>query len=148
VSAELFADFRGYVIADASSVYHALDRSELDIIEVCCWAHARRQLFDALTLKRERAMVGIGAWRTSQDFTARTGTNIERIDNTNYAWFLPSMQKLDPYSLPHDHHELIAMIAPRAFIALGNQDYEWLGGESGWKSINAAKERGRRPYWL
>jgi hypothetical protein len=53
---------------------------------------------------------------------------------------MESMKQLDPYSLPHDHHELIAMIAPRAVIALGNQDFEWLGDESGWKSINAAKE--------
>ena len=77
---------------------------------------------------------------TSQDFTTRTGTNVEKIDNTSGAWFMPSMKKLDPYSLPHDHHELIAMIAPRAVVALGNQDFEWLGGESGWKSINVAKE--------
>ena len=94
----------------------------------------------ALTIAQESGGGGINAWRTSQDFTARTGTNIEKIDNTNYAWFLPSMQRLDPYSLPHDHHQLVAMIAPRAILALGNQDYEWLGDESGWKSINAAKE--------
>jgi hypothetical protein len=50
------------------------------------------------------------------------------------------MKSLDPYSLPHDHHELIAMIAPRAVIALGNRDYEWLGDESGWKAMNAAIE--------
>jgi hypothetical protein len=42
--------------------------------------------------------------------------------------------------LPHDHHELIAMIAPRAVIALGNPEYEWLGDESGYKSIMAATE--------
>ena len=51
-----------------------------------------------------------------------------------------SMKSLDPYSLPHDHHELIAMIAPRAIIALGNPEYEWLGDESGYKSIMAASE--------
>ena len=50
------------------------------------------------------------------------------------------MKSLDPYRLPHDHHELIAMIAPRAVIALGNHDYEWLGDESGYKSIMAAIE--------
>jgi hypothetical protein len=94
----------------------------------------------ALTIAQESGGGGINSWRTSQDFTKRTGTNIEKIDNTNYAWFLGSMKQLDPYSLPHDHHELIAMIAPRAIVAMGNQDYEWLGDESGWKSINAAKE--------
>jgi len=60
VPVELLAGFRGYMIADASSVYHELYRSEPDIIEVCCWAHARRRLFDALAVDRERAMVGIG----------------------------------------------------------------------------------------
>lgn len=94
----------------------------------------------ALTVAQESGGGGINSWRTSQNFTTRTGTNIEKIDNTNGSWFLESMKKLDAYSLPHDHHELIAMIAPRAFIALGNQDFEWLGDESGWKSVNAAKE--------
>lgn len=94
----------------------------------------------ALTIAQESGGGGINSWRTSQDFTTRTGTNIEKIDNTNYSWFLKSMQNLDPYSLPHDHHELIAMIAPRAVIALGNRDYEWLGDESGYKSIMAARE--------
>jgi hypothetical protein len=94
----------------------------------------------ALTVAQESGGGGITSWRTSQDFTARTGTSIEKIDNTNYAWFMSSMRSLDPYSLPHDHHELIAMVAPRAIIALGNPDYEWLGDESGYKSVMAAAE--------
>ena len=94
----------------------------------------------ALTIAQESGGGGITSWRTSQDFTTRTGTNVEKIDNTNYAWFLSSMKSLDPYKLPHDHHELIAMIAPRAIIALGNPGYEWLGDESGYKSITAAAE--------
>ena len=94
----------------------------------------------ALTIAQESGGGGINSWRTSQDFTKRTGTNVEKIDNTSGSWFLASMKPLDPYSLPHDHHELIAMVAPRALVAMGNQDYDWLGDESGWKSINAAKE--------
>ncbi len=94
----------------------------------------------ALTVAEESGGGGITSWRTSQDFTTRTGTNVEKIDNTNYAWFMSSMKTLDPYSLPHDHHELIAMIAPRAVIALGNPEYEWLGDESGYKSTIAASE--------
>ena len=35
---KLLAGFRGYMIADASSVYHELYRNEPGIIEVCCWA--------------------------------------------------------------------------------------------------------------
>lgn len=94
----------------------------------------------ALTVAQESGGGGITSWRTSQDFVTRTGTNIEKIDNTSYSWFLASMKSLDPYSLPHDHHELIAMIAPRAVIALGNPGYEWLGDESGYKSIWSAAE--------
>jgi hypothetical protein len=94
----------------------------------------------ALTIAQESGGGGITSWRTSQNFTTRTGTDVEKINNTNGAWFLPSMKMLDPYRLPHDHHELIAMIAPRAVIALGNPEYEWLGDESGYKSMMAAKE--------
>jgi len=94
----------------------------------------------ALTIVEESGGGGINSWRLSQAFTTRTGTNVEKIDNTNYSWFLPSMKNLDPNSLPHDHHELIAMIAPRATIILGNDDYEWLGDESGYKSTIAAIE--------
>jgi transposase len=60
VPADMLAGFSGYVIADASSVYHELYRNEPGIIEVSCWAHARRYLYEALAADRERALVGIG----------------------------------------------------------------------------------------
>lgn len=60
VPVDLLGGFSGYVIADASSVYHELYRSEPGITEVACWAHARRRWYDALSIDRERAMVGIG----------------------------------------------------------------------------------------
>jgi hypothetical protein len=94
----------------------------------------------ALTVAEESGGGGITAWRASQDFTTRTGTSVEKIDNTNFAWFMSSMKSLDPYKLPHDHHELIAMVAPRAIIALGNPGYDWLGDESGYKSVMAGSE--------
>lgn len=92
-----------------------------------------------LTIAQESGGGGINSWRTSDAFAKRV-ENIEKIDNTNYSWFMQSLQRQDPYSLPHDHHELIAMIAPRAFLALGNPDYAWLGDESGYKSAMAASE--------
>jgi len=94
----------------------------------------------ALTVVEESGGGGIDSWRMSQQFTDRTGTSVEKIDNTNYAWFMTSMKSLAPYKLPHDHHELIAMIAPRPVIILGNDDYDWLGDESGYKSTMAAIE--------
>jgi glucuronyl esterase-like protein len=94
----------------------------------------------ALTLVQESGGGGVNSWRLSQDFVDRTQTQIEKIDNTNYSWFLQSMRSQNPYTLPHDHHELIAMIAPRAVVIFGNRDYEWLGDESGFKSTKAAQE--------
>lgn len=59
--AALLAGFKGYVHADAATVYHELYRQELGhLVEVGCWAHARRKFFDALSRDRERALVGIG----------------------------------------------------------------------------------------
>jgi len=93
-----------------------------------------------LTVAQESGGGGINSWRYSKAFTARTGTNIEKIDNTSGIWFLNSMKSLNPDKLPHDHHQLIAMIAPRAIIILGNPPYEWLGDESGYKSTIAARK--------
>jgi hypothetical protein len=94
----------------------------------------------ALTLVQESGGGGVNSWRLSQAFTDRTGVQIEKIDNTNYSWFLQSMQRQNPNMLPHDHHELIAMIAPRAVAIFGNRNYEWLGDESGYKATKAAQE--------
>ena len=66
------------------------------------------------TVAEESGGGGITSWRASQDFTTRTGTSVEKIDNTNFARFMSSMRSLDPYKLPHDHHDLIAMVIPRA----------------------------------
>lgn len=60
VPAGLLEGFRGYVLADASSVYHELYRRETAITEVGCWAHARRRGFDALSSDEPRALVLIG----------------------------------------------------------------------------------------
>jgi transposase len=60
VPAGLLEGYRGYVLADASSVYHELYRREAAITEVGCWAHARRKAFDALASDEPRALVLIG----------------------------------------------------------------------------------------
>jgi len=60
VPADMLAGFSGYMIADASSVYHELYRNEPALVEAGCWSHARRRMFDALAAERERALCGIG----------------------------------------------------------------------------------------
>ncbi|MBO9701927.1 MAG: T9SS type A sorting domain-containing protein [Sporocytophaga sp.] len=94
----------------------------------------------ALTIAQESGGGGINSWRMSQAYTTRTGVNVEKIDNTNYSWFKTSMKNLNPNTLPHDHHELVAMIAPRPLLVLGNPTQEWLCDESGYKSCMAAAE--------
>lgn len=94
----------------------------------------------ALTIAQESGGGGINSWRMSQAYVDRGNEDIEKINNTNGSWFKNSMRSLNPLTLPHDHHELIAMIAPRAFLAFGNPPYGWLGDESGYKASMAALE--------
>lgn len=96
----------------------------------------------ALTFAQESGGGGVNSWRASQAFTKRTGTSVEKLDNTDYKWFCSSLRQFagKEQLLPYDHHELVAMIAPRAVLVLGNPDYEWLGDESGYISTNAAIE--------
>lgn len=51
--------YKGYVQADASSVYDELFRTE-QVTEVGCWAHCRRGFFEAMSSDRERAMAALG----------------------------------------------------------------------------------------
>lgn len=67
---------------------------------------------------------------------------METLGRTNYAWFLESMRQFagkNVNRLPIDHHELAALIAPRALLVLGNTDYEWLAEESNYVSCQAAR---------
>ena len=47
--------FQGYLLADAAPIYDVLYRDH-DILEVCCWFHARRYFWRALESDRERAL--------------------------------------------------------------------------------------------
>lgn len=59
--ARVLEGFKGLLHVDASQVYHELYRqSGGELVEVGCWAHARRGFFEPLTTDRERALVGIG----------------------------------------------------------------------------------------
>jgi len=66
VAAEL-QGFRGMLQADAAATYHESLRQNPDIVEVGCWAHARRNFFEALGVDRGRALVGIGFISTLYD---------------------------------------------------------------------------------
>src|SRR5690606_5504614 len=91
----------------------------------------------ALTIAQEAGGGGGAAWRVSQ-----TLGNVETLGNTNFAWFREDLRRFANFvhKLPLDHHELTALVAPRALLVLGNPDYEWLADESGYVSARAAHE--------
>ena len=92
----------------------------------------------ALTIAQEPGGGGAAAWRVSQ-----TLGNVENLGNTDNHWFMKSMwdwKEENVTKLPYDHHELCALVCPRALLVLGNTDYEWLADEAGYVSCVAARE--------
>lgn len=55
---DLLAGYKGYLVADAHSVYEQLYRSG-DVIESGCWAHARRYFFKAIDTDLERSSAAL-----------------------------------------------------------------------------------------
>ncbi len=94
----------------------------------------------ALTIAQESGGGGATSWRYSH---SEPSGSVELIDNTDYNWFKNSMKQFsgDNVSrLPEDHHELMAMCAPRALYATANPDYTWLSNPSSYVCSRAAKE--------
>ena len=91
----------------------------------------------ALTIAQEPGGGGAASWR--YNCGKDSGENLDR---TDYHWFLESMREKfhgdSVFLMPYDHHELCAMICPRALLVLGNTDYKWLADESAYVSLNAA----------
>ncbi len=90
----------------------------------------------ALTIAQESGGGGAPAWRVSE-----TLGNVETIGNTDYNWFRDDLRQFIPLpaKLPYDHHELMAMVAPRALLVTGNTDYEWLANPSCYASARATQ---------
>lgn len=92
----------------------------------------------ALTIAQEPGGGGAAAWRVSE-----TLGKVEKLGSTSHAWFIEDMFQFSGSNvakLPMDHHELMAMVVPRALLVLGNPDYTWLADESGYVSCRAAHE--------
>jgi hypothetical protein len=95
----------------------------------------------ALTIAQESGGGGAPAWRVSHAIEP-DGT-VEKTDNTSGVWFMESMKTQfrgdEVYRLPHDHHELMALVAPRALLVTGNTDYVWLSNRSAYVTARAAQ---------
>lgn len=93
----------------------------------------------ALTIAQEPGGGGAAAWRVSH-----TLQEVESLERTDYHWFKESMRDNfsgdSVYRLPYDHHELCAMICPRALLLLGNPDYQWLADKAMLPSAIAARQ--------
>jgi len=91
----------------------------------------------ALTIAQEPGGGGAAAWRVSE-----TLGEVETVARTNYAWFKESMRDFSEENVarfPMDHHELCALVAPRALLVFGNPDYPWLADRAGYVSCVAAR---------
>ncbi len=93
----------------------------------------------ALTIPLESGGGGTASWRVSE-----TLGEVETLAATDDAWFMVSALDIGrsrkTKKLPYDHHELLAMVAPRACIAIGNDGWVWMADESGYVSCRAAHE--------
>jgi hypothetical protein len=93
----------------------------------------------ALTIAQESGGGGATSWRYSNSEPSGT---VEKIDNTDYNWFMNSMKQFsgdNVWRLPEDHHELMAMCAPRALYVTANPDFTWLSNPSCYVCSKACK---------
>ncbi len=105
--------------------------------KMALWAGAMDERI-ALTISQEPGGGGAAASRVSE-----TLENVETLGKTNYSWFKESMRVFSDENvkkLPFDHHELCALVAPRALLVFGNPDYGWLADEAGYVSCVAARK--------
>jgi len=93
----------------------------------------------ALTITQEPGGGGDAAWRVTQTLD---GSRETLRSAQSYCWYLQGLSQFNNTvrKLPFDHHELMAMVAPRALLVIGNPDMVWLAEESGHVACKAAHE--------
>lgn len=98
----------------------------------------------ALTIPLESGGGGAPAWRVGQEIE---GTQVaETAIRTDRQWFASQLWRFagntgfDIYKLPHDHHELMGMVAPRALLETGNMGYNWLSNRANYVSAKATQK--------
>lgn len=95
----------------------------------------------ALTIAQENGGGGAPAWRVTDEIDA--DRVVEDIAHTDHNWFASQMWQfagVNRYKMPTDHHELMAMIAPRALLETGNLGYNWLSNRSNYVSARATQQ--------
>jgi len=85
----------------------------------------------ALAIAQENGGGGAPSWRISHEI--ETQGSVEDINDTSYSWFDTNTLSFSGYNVykdPIDHHELMALMAPRAMLQTGDSEYYWLGDRS------------------
>ena len=93
----------------------------------------------ALVIPEESGGGGEAAFRV---MATQTGTeDLEAAQGTAwYATNLKQFKNVSAKNLPVDMHELVAMVAPRAILTIGNTSIDRLGSEAGYVAMKAAGE--------
>lgn len=95
----------------------------------------------ALTIPQESGGGGMAAWRVSQEIQG--DNEVESATRTDFSWFaspLRAFNRNNIYKLPVDHHELMAMIAPRALLATSNYSQLWLSSKAAYVAARATEQ--------
>jgi hypothetical protein len=130
-------------------LYKTADQNKIDLQHIAvtgCSFQGKMALyagaFDeriALTIPEESGGGGEASWRF---MATQTGTeDLEAAQGT--AWYAANLlpfKNADAPKLPYDQHELVAMIAPRAVLAIANTGIDRLGSQAGYVSMKAAAE--------
>jgi hypothetical protein len=96
----------------------------------------------ALTVPQESGSGGVASWRVSEeDDGGRNKVQTMKSAHTEQPWFANALGQFTANvdKIPIDHHELIAMVAPRGLLGIGNPQYEWLGINSSDQAMHAAR---------
>jgi hypothetical protein len=96
----------------------------------------------ALTIPQESGGGGAAAWRITDAINKAAGSQVAQplseIIGEN-VWFSTTFNQFSGHTtkLPFDHHELEALVAPRALLVIEN-DFAWLAPQSSFEDSSAA----------
>ncbi|MEY4546755.1 MAG: hypothetical protein RL685_2950 [Pseudomonadota bacterium] len=97
----------------------------------------------ALTIPHESGGGGTISWRYADLLEKRDNTEVENLLHAQGApWYAQALQQFndDPNKLPFDHHELMALVAPRALLAIESTAIARMGAEAARVDALAARE--------